>query len=45
MDTLTKLEIIPDDRPVEKKGGIIIDMFAKQFVGEPKTELYFYKEI
>ena len=45
MDTLVNLEIIPDDRPVEKKGGIVVDMFAKQFKGTPKTELYFYKEI
>ena len=45
MDTLVNLEIIPDDRPVEKKGGIVVDMFAKQFKGSPKTELYFYQEI
>jgi len=45
MDTLVNLEIIPDDRPVEKKGGIVVDMFAHQFKGSPKTELFFYKEI
>lgn len=45
MDTLVNLEIIPDDRPVEKKGGIVVDMFAKQLKGSPKTELYFFQEV
>lgn len=43
MDCLVNLEIIPDDRPIQKKGGIIVKMYADQEVGVKNTKIYFYK--
>lgn len=44
MDCLVNLEIIPDDRPIQKKGGIIVKMYADQEVGVKNTKIYFYAQ-